>query len=68
MSLWQIFRWPLWIGALTTTGLVSGLVSDGWGDVLAALGLFVPAAVAVWCGLRRQRPSRPEPTGAAAPD
>ena len=59
MSPWQIFRWPLCIGALTCTGLVSGLVSDGWGDALAALGLFVPAASALWFGLRRQRPHQP---------
>jgi hypothetical protein len=48
MSTWQIFRWPVGIGVLTLTGLISGLVSDGWGDALAALGLFAPAAVSVW--------------------
>ena len=64
MSLWQIFRWPLLIGALTATGLISGLVSDGWGDALAALGLFTPAAVAVWFGLRRIRRSEPQTTDA----
>jgi hypothetical protein len=57
MSLWQIFRWPLMIGLLTAVGLVSGLVSDGWGDALAALGLFTPAAVAAWFCWRR-RPAR----------
>jgi hypothetical protein len=57
MSLWQIFRWPLMIGLLTAVGLVSGLVSDGWGDALAALGLFTPAAVAAWFCWRRQRPA-----------
>lgn len=55
MSLWQVFRWPLLIGVLTTTGLISGLVSDGWGDALAALGLAIPAALAAWLGLRRRR-------------
>lgn len=55
MSGWTIFRWPLLIGVLTATGLVSGLVSDGWGDALAALGLFVPAVVVAWFGLRRGR-------------
>jgi hypothetical protein len=54
MSLWQIFRWPLAIGVLTLTGLIAGLVSDSWGDLLAAVGLFVPAAVCAWHGLRRQ--------------
>jgi hypothetical protein len=54
MSLWQIFRWPLAIGVLTLTGLIAGLVSDSWGDLLAAVGLFVPAAVCAWHGLRRR--------------
>lgn len=53
MSLWQIFRWPLLIGAGTAVGLIAGLVSDGWGDALAATGLFVPAAVAAWFCLRK---------------
>lgn len=62
MTLWQIFRWPLLIGVLTTTGLISGLVSDGWGDALAALGLFVPAALVAWFSLRRQpSPQRTPP-------
>lgn len=59
MSLWQIFRWPLAIGVLTLTGLISGLVSDSWGDALAAIGLFVPAAVGTWYGLRRRGAARP---------
>jgi hypothetical protein len=53
MSAWQTFRWPLAIGVLTTTGLLCGLVSDGWGDALAAVGLFVPAAVGLWFAARR---------------
>jgi hypothetical protein len=63
MSLWQVFRWPLAIGVLTLTGLIAGLVSDSWGDVLAAVGLFVPAAVCAWHGLRR----RPGQQAAAEP-
>ena len=53
MSAWQIFRWPLAIAVLTLTGLITGLVSNGWGDVLAAAGLFVPAALASWFAARR---------------
>jgi hypothetical protein len=55
MSPWRIWRHPLWIGALTAVGLVAGLVSDGWGDALAAVGLGVPAATALFFGLRRSR-------------
>ena len=53
MSTWEIFRWPLAIAALTLTGLIAGLVSNGWGDALAAAGLFVPAALAGWFAARR---------------
>lgn len=44
----QIFKWPLAIGLLTIIGLVAGLVSDGWGDTLAAIGLGLPVIVASW--------------------
>lgn len=55
MSPAPVWRHPLWIGALTAAGLVAGLVSDGWGDALAAVGLGVPAAIALVFGLRRTR-------------
>lgn len=48
MSLWQIFRWPVLIGLLCLAGLITGLVSDDWGDALAALGLGIPALVSTW--------------------
>lgn len=49
MSLWKVFLWPLAIGLLTIVGLLAGLTSDDWGDALAALGLAVPA----WIALRQ---------------
>lgn len=58
MSTWQIFRWPLAIGLLTFVGLISGLVSDGWGDAIAALGLVTPAAVATWFWFGTRRRAR----------
>lgn len=61
MSPWQIFRWPLAIAVLTLVGLIAGLVSDGWGDALAAVGLFVPAALAIWLAMRRSPPFRTPP-------
>lgn len=55
MTLWNIYRWPLLIGLLTTTGLITGLVSDSWGDAIAAFGLMVPAAVGLYCWLCPRR-------------
>lgn len=36
------------IGLLCLAGLITGLVSDDWGDALAALGLGIPALVSTW--------------------
>jgi len=49
-----LWRWPLVLGLLTASGLLSGLVSDGWGDVWAWVGLGVPVAVMLWFGLGRR--------------
>ena len=53
MSSIRIWLWPLAIAALCAAGLGTGLVSDGWGDVLAWLGLAVPAVISLWVLLRR---------------
>ncbi|GLS16723.1 hypothetical protein [Hydrogenophaga electricum] len=55
MSLWQIFRWPLVVGLLCLIGLITGLVSDDWGDHLAAIGLGLPVLLSAWFGWRRPR-------------
>lgn len=47
----HLWRWPIALGALTASGLLSALVSDGgWGDAWAALALGVPLAVMGWFG------------------
>lgn len=43
-SLWF---WPIVIALLTAMGLVLGLVSDGWGDVIAWVGLATPITAAM---------------------
>lgn len=48
---------PIVLGVLTASGLVSALVSEGWGDVWSWVGLGVPAAVMTWYALARRRPS-----------
>ncbi|WP_333908850.1 hypothetical protein [Acidovorax sp. GBBC 3334] len=50
-SLWG---WPIALGVLTTSGLISALVSDGWGDTWSWVALGVPVAVMAWFGLRRR--------------
>jgi hypothetical protein len=44
----KLWGWPIVLGLLTATGLVTGLVSESWGDVWSWVGLGVPAAVIVW--------------------
>lgn len=53
MSLWQIFRWPFLIGLLSLAGLITGLVSDDWGDAVAAIGLGIPTLISAWALLPR---------------
>lgn len=50
MALWG---WPLAMGVLTTTGLITALVSDTWGDWWSWVGLGVPVAVMCWFSWRR---------------
>lgn len=50
----RVWTWPVLLGLLTTTGLLSALVSDGWGDVWSWVALGVPVAVTAWYGWRRQ--------------
>lgn len=58
----RTWGWPLAIGLATAAGLLTGLVADGAGDVLAWIGLGVPVAVSTWFGWRGPRRQR---TGAA---
>lgn len=41
----RVWTWPIALGLLTATGLLSALVSDGWGDAWSWLALGVPVAV-----------------------
>jgi hypothetical protein len=52
MSLFDVFKWPALIAACTMFGLIAGLVSDGWGDIAAGVGLALPAALSIGFGLR----------------
>lgn len=49
----RLWRWPLVLAALTCSGLVSALLSDGWGDLWAWFALGIPVAVGAWCAAAR---------------
>ena len=55
---WSLWGWPLVMGVLTTTGLITALVSDTWGDWWSWVALGIPVAVMCWYG----RPRAPGPT------
>jgi hypothetical protein len=53
-SLRHVWFWPLVLALFTATGLVSALLSDGWGDTWAWVALSIPlAAIGACCALRR---------------
>lgn len=48
----KLWGWPIALGVLSATGLVTALVSDAWGDVWSWIGLGVPVAVIAWFAWR----------------
>ena len=44
----RLWGWPLLIVAVSASGLVSALLSDGWGDAWSWLALGFPVAVTGW--------------------
>ena len=49
----RLWGWPIALGILSATGLVSALVSDTWGDWWSWIALGLPTAAMAWYGLRR---------------
>lgn len=47
-AFWRLWGWPIVMGVLTTTGLLTALVSDTWGDWWSWVALGVPVAVMAW--------------------
>ena len=54
----RLWTWPIALGVLSTSGLLTALVSDDLGDVWSWVGLGVPVAVIAWFAWRPQRPGR----------
>lgn len=49
----RVWTTPIVLGVLTAVGLISALVSDAAGDVLAWLTVGAPVAVVLWYLPRR---------------
>lgn len=49
----QVWGAPILLGALSALGLITALVSDSLGDVLAWLSLAVPVVVVAWYSRRK---------------
>ncbi len=49
----RVWTAPIVLGVLTAVGLVSALLSDSTGDVLAWLTVGAPVAVVLWYWPRR---------------
>lgn len=50
----SVWTWPMALNALDISGLVSALVSDGWGDARAWGALGSPVALMTWPAVRRR--------------
>lgn len=53
----KLWLWPVMLAILTISGLVSGLVSDGIGDIWAWIGLGIPILSGGYHSLFRGRSS-----------
>ena len=53
---WALWGWPIVMGVLSTTGLLTALVSDTWGDWWSWVGLGIPVAVMGWTCWPRTTP------------
>lgn len=54
-TLWQVFRAPAAIAALSLFGLVAALLGDGAWDVVGALTLASSVAATLWTLATRRR-------------
>jgi hypothetical protein len=61
-ALVRLWGWPLLLAGSTCSGLVSALLSDGWGDLWSWLALGLPVVVSGWCVVPRRRRRMPGPS------
>lgn len=63
----RVWTAPIFLGVLATFGLISALLSEGFGDYLAWLTLGIPVAVVLWYAPPR-RTQKDRTDAAAAPE
>lgn len=51
----RLWGWPIVLGLLSASGLLTALLSDGWGDWWSWLALGLPLAMMAWFGLKGRR-------------
>lgn len=49
-----VWRKPLWVAVITISGLLSGLLADGWADVWSWFALAVPLGLVFFNILNRR--------------
>lgn len=64
---WALWGAPIVMGVLTTTGLLTALVSDTWGDWWSWVALGVPVAVMGWYSWPRTPTAAADAPGASSP-
>jgi len=63
----RVWTAPIWIGVISTIGLIAALLSDdGLGDYLAWLALAIPVAVVLWYTPPRRTQQKQETDASAA--
>jgi hypothetical protein len=55
LTLWQVFRAPIIIAALSLFGLIAALLGDGVWDALGAAALASTVVAAAWALITRRR-------------
>lgn len=49
----RIWMWPMILALLISSGLISALISDGWGDVWSWLAIGFPMGVMTFLACRQ---------------
>lgn len=62
----RVWTAPIYLGLLSTIGLIAALLSEGLGDYIAWLALGIPVAVVLWYAPPRRAQKQDSAASAAA--